>query len=277
MHNRKVIVELSTPAGDKRLDGINVNFSVTKLASAIMNKATIDICNLTKADIDFLTTYTSEFIAINQHKRIRLWAGYEDTGIAVIFDGDIVEALPSDPPDIWLKCQALSGYYNAKDPISKTFNGNLSFKAICQEAAKILNLTLDYESSVVKNITDFSFNGGKTKILNALNELADIDAYEDDGILVVKDAGEPRKSAIVRYINENSGMIGMPKPDALGVTLNVLLDNSLKIGQKIYLESRSIPSCSGEYYIYELKHDGSLRGNNFYTQIKARRLGNVFS
>lgn len=277
MQTRKVIVEFTTPAGNKRLDGIDVRFSIEKLACSIMNKASIDICNLAKDDIDFLTTYTSEFIAIQQRKRIKLWAGYEETGITLIFDGDIVEALPTNPPDIWLKCRALSGYYNAKDYISTTLEGNISFKSICQQAANMLDLSLDYESTVSKMINEFSFNGGKTKILTAIEELAEVDVYEDDGVLVVKDSGEPRTSAVVRHISETSGMIGMPKPDALGVTCQVLLDNSLKVGQQIYLESKSIPSCSGEYYIYELKHEGQLRGTPFYTNIKARRLGNVFT
>ena len=46
MKHRKIIVEFKTPAGDKRLDGIEVKFSVDKLMSAVMNKASIEICNL---------------------------------------------------------------------------------------------------------------------------------------------------------------------------------------------------------------------------------------
>lgn len=275
MQNRKVIVEFKTPAGDKRLDGIEVKFSVEKVAGSIMNKATIDICNLTKEDIQYLTSYTSQFIAMAERKRVRIFAGYEDTGVSLIFDGDIVEAIPYGLPDTWLKCKAMSGYYSNKDVVSKTFEGDLTAQEICSSAADLLELSLDYQSTITKKISDFSFTGDKTKIIKELNEIGGIAVYEDDGVLVVTDKEQPNKSVSIRHISETSGMIGIPKPDPLGVELQMLLDNSLKIGQQIYLESLTIPSCSGVYYIYELKHSGDLRGNEFYTNIKARRFGSV--
>ena len=275
MKHRKIIVEFKTPAGDKQLDGIEVKFSVNKLMSAVMNKADIEICNLTQEDIEYLTTYTSQFIAINQRKRVRLWAGYEEDGVSLIFDGDIVEGMPTNPPDRWIKCKALSGYYSNKEVVSKTLGGDVSVKDLCTEASNLLNLPMVFESESVKKISDFSFTGDKTKIIKDLNELGGITAYEDDGTLFVLDKDMPRKSVDVRYISETSGLIGIPKPDPIGIECTVLLDNSLKIGQRIYIESKIFPSASGEYFIYELKHSGDLRGTEFYTNIKARRFNSV--
>lgn len=275
MKNRRIIIQFDTKEGMKELDGIEVKFSVEKLASAVMNKADIDICNLAAEDIEYLTTYTSQFIAIGQHKRVRIFAGYEDTGISLIFDGDIVEARPTNGPDRWLKCKALSGYYNARTPISTVVQGTQPIKNVCAAVAGFLNLSLNYMATSTKTISDFEYTGGKTKAIKELNELGDIIAYEDDGVLVVQDQGQPRTDVGIRRIDETSGLIGIPKPDAIGVECQVLLDNTIKIGQKIYLESTIIPSACGEYYIYELKHSGDLRGNEFYTEIKARRIRNV--
>lgn len=277
MKHRKIIVEFKTPAGDKRLDGIEVKFSVEKIMSAVMNKASIDICNLAKEDIEYLTTYTSQFIAINERKRIRLFAGYEEDGVSLIFDGDIVEGMPTNPPDRWIRCKALSGYYSNKEPISKTFNGDLSVQDLCKEASNLLNLPLTFEANTVKKISDFSFTGDKQKIIKALNEIGEIVAYEDDEMLYVIDKDKPRTSLATRYISETSGLIGVPKPDPIGIECTVFLDNSLKIGQQIYIESKIFPSASGIYYIYELKHTGDLRGQEFYTNIKARRFNSVSS
>ena len=271
MKHRKIIVEFRTPTGDKRLDGIEVKFSIDKLMSAVMNKATIDICNLAQEDIEYLTAYTSQFIEINQRKRIRLFAGYEEDGVSLIFDGDIVKALPTNPPDRWLHIEALSGYYSNKEPVSKTLSGNVSVMSVCQEAANMLGLGLNYEASSQKMISDFAFTGDKRKMLKDLNELGDIVAYDDDEMLVVVDSTQPRKTLPVRYISETSGMIGVPKPDPIGIELTVLLDNSIKLGQQIYVDSKIFPSASGIYYIYEMKYTGDLRGHEFYTIIKARR------
>lgn len=277
MKNRRIIIQFETKQGLKELDGIEVKFSVEKLASAVMNKADIDICNLAAEDIEYLTTYTSQFIALQQRKRIRIFAGYEDTGISLIFDGDIVEARPTNGPDRWLKCKALSGYYNARTPISTVVQGTQPIKNVCAAVAGFLGLSLNYTATSTKTISDFEYTGGKTKAIKELNELGDIVAYEDDGVLVVQDQGQPRTDIGIRRIDETSGLIGIPKPDAIGVECQILLDNSIKIGQRIYLGSTVIPSACGEYYIYELKHSGDLRGNEFYTEIKARRIRNVKS
>ncbi len=273
MRKRKVIIEFKTPAGDKRLDGIEVKFSVEKLMSAVMNKASIDICNLSSKDIEYLTTYTSEFIAINERKRIRLFAGYDDS-VALIFDGDIVEAKPTAPPDKWLRCKALSGYYANKDVVSRSMIGDVSIQEVFADASNVLGLSLNYESSESKKISNFSFTGDKRKIIKELSQLGNIDVFEDDGVLNVLDKGQPKKG-FTRYISESSGLIGVPRPDPIGIELDLLLDNSLEIGQKVYLNSLTYPSCNGEYYIYELKHAGDLRGTEFYTTIKARRFNSV--
>lgn len=63
----------------------------------------------------------------------------------------------------------------------------------------------------------------------------------------------------------------MPKPDSIGCEMTILLDNSIRIGQAIYLTSKTNPTANGQYYIYEFAHTGDLRGNEFYTKIKARR------
>lgn len=275
MKHRKIILEFKTPAGDKQLDGIEVKFSVEKLMSAVMNKADIEICNLAQEDIEYLTTYTSQFIAIGQRKRVRIWAGYEEDGVSLIFDGDIVEGMPESPPDRWIRCKALSGYYSNKEVVSKTLNGDLPVRDVCEQASGILGLPLVFESDITKKISDFSFTGDKTKILKDLNELGGITAYEDDGTLFVVNKDKPRTSIDVRYISETSGLIGIPKPDPLGVECTIFLDNSLKIGQRIYLESKIFPSASGEYFIYQLKHTGDLRGTEFYTTLKARRFNSV--
>lgn len=278
LNRRKVIIQFLTASGEfKELDGIEVRFDVAKFMSSVMNKATIDICNLARSDIEFLTTYTSQYVAINQRKRIRLLAGYADTGTgaALIFDGDIIEARPTNPPDIWLHCQALSGYYNNKDNISYSYIGETPATDIIKDTADKLGLAfVDGTDGTQDNLTvvNWEFTGPKTQIISELNEVGNYEVFEDDGKFILTQKGQPRNDTEVVYIDETSGLVGIPNPDAVGVSFRVLLDNSLKIKQKIYLQSNAIPGASGLYWIYEMHHKGDLRGNDFYTDIKARRM-----
>ena len=274
---RKVIVQIQTANGTKEFDGIDVKFNITKVMSSIMNEAHISICNLTKDDIEYLTTFTSEFIAIQERKRIRIFAGYEETGVSLIFDGDIARAIPTMPPDVWLECKALSGYYSNKEMISMSLKGSISVNDVCTACASELGLPIINLSTVPKMITDFAFTGDKWKLIGELNDLGGISAWEDNGTLYVANEKTPRNDIVARELSENSGMIGVPKVDPIGIEVTLLLDNSLQIGQTVILNSQLFKQANGNYYIYEIKHDGHLRGNNFQTIIKARRVNNVLT
>ena len=274
---RKVIVQIQTANGIKEFDVIDVKFSLKKVMSSIMNEAQISICNLAKDDIEYLTTFTSEFIAIQQRKRIRIFAGYEETGVSLIFDGDIARAIPTSPPDVWLECKALSGYYSNKEVISMSLKGSLSISDICMACASKLGMPLIDLSKTTKKITDFSFTGDKRKLISEINDLGGISAWEDNGTLYISDENKPRGDILARELSEKTGMIGVPKVDPIGIEVTMLLDNSLQIGQVVVLNSQLFKQANGNYYIYEIRHEGHLRGNNFQTTIKARRVDNVLT
>lgn len=272
MFNRICYVEFITANGQaKRLDGIDIQFQVEKHLGAVMNEANITIYNLTREDIEYLTTFTSQWIAYQQRKRIRIFAGYEDTSVGLIFDGDIVEALPSMPPDIALRCKARSGAYNNSTMISKSITEPIAVKDLLQQAGSWTGLTINDHTTTDKKVNGFYYTGSVTQLIGQLNDIPDIIAYEDDGTLWVVDKKDTNTGMQMRVINKDSGMIDIPQPNALGINVKMLLDPAIKLGQQIKVESSLIPACNGIYTIYELKHSGHLRGNEFYTDITARR------
>lgn len=272
MFNRVCYVEFLTANNEiKRLQGIDVKFYIEKHLGAMMNNATIEMCNLATEDVEFLTTFTSQWIAINQRKRIRVFGGYEDTSVSLLFDGDIIEATPTLPPDIWLICKARSGNYGNSTVISKSINQQLPAKEVFKQVSNWARLPLQDYSTTNKQINGFDFSGGSTQIINQLNQIGGIIAYEEDGNLKIVDEKAPNIGGEVRKISLDSGMVGIPKVDALGCEITTFLDPVIKLGQRIELESIRIPAANGIYWIYELRHDGHLRGNDFHTIMKGRR------
>lgn len=272
MLHRIMKVQITTPMGVKELDGIDVRFTATKFMSGVMNEAFIDIFNLNRSDIEYLTTYTSQFIAKQQNKRIRVFAGYKETNLSLIYDGTIVNAIPTSPPDIVLRCKALTNYFDNKKQLSLNMSGNINISDICQAAAQNMNLKLDFSVSGDKKLLGFNFTGNVGDIVKEIEELGNYNVWYDNETLFVTDKDKERQDLTVREISEESGMIGIPKVDAVGCEVTILLDNAVKIGQKILLNSKMIPSANGYYLIYEIAYDLHLRGTNYYMVLKARRL-----
>lgn len=258
-------------ANAKRLEGISVRFRVEKYMNAVMNKAHIQLANLTRDDIEYLTTFTSWAFAVEKRKRIRLFAGYKEQNVGLIFDGDITKAIPSMPPDIWLECEALSGFYDNQNILSLSMAGKLTLKNICEQAAQELGLTLQFYSANTKIIDGFSYCGGARNVLYKINDLFQTCVYEDSGKLYVRDLYPQADYTKAKLITETSGLIGVPQPGPMGVDLTTLLDPTIQLGAPVKLQSLRIPAANGVYYPYALVHEGTSRENPFYTHLRCRR------
>ena len=118
MDKRICYVQIETPDGAKQIENIAFKGRVERKMSVVGSTAKVSIANLAKADVEYLTTYTSKYINVGKQKRINLFAGYESTGVGQIFSGDIVSAMPEGMPDTWLNIEAKSNYYNHTNIIS---------------------------------------------------------------------------------------------------------------------------------------------------------------
>ena len=76
-------------------------------------------------------------------------------------------------------------------------------------------------------------------------------------------------------VSEESGMVGIPAIDHFGATVKIFMDNTVKLGDKIQLKSKLIPSANGDYYVYCIQHEGALREQQFYSTLKCRRGGMI--
>lgn len=98
---RIITTEFAVRGGLKRFENISCKFRIEKYMGAVMNKANIDIANLAREDVEYLTTYTSYALAVQQRKRIRISAGYEGQDVALL--------LTATFPKLCRPCRRMSG------------------------------------------------------------------------------------------------------------------------------------------------------------------------
>lgn len=258
----------------KSLQGVNVRFSIPKYRGQIRGQAKISVCNLAGEDIAYLTTYMSPWIEIQKQKKIRLFAGYENNN-AMLFAGDILRAVPTQPPDVWLECEAIGGYFNNLKTESFTVHGPVTVRQLGAHLAQMQGLSfrcLCKEETAQKRLDNFCYTGGLSGSIKKLNDLGCGVFYVEDDILFLDDA-EPELKAgkTVRLLTEASGLVGIPRPGPIGLECTTLLDPSIKLGEALEVRSSRIPSINGLYYPYALTHEGEFRGNEWYTKLKCAR------
>lgn len=277
MHNKRVcFVEVETKDNGKlelkRLDGLAIKGRVSRKMGSVQADAEISIANLTRSDIEYLTTFTSPYVKPKVKKRINIYAGYEETGWGRIFSGDIASALPEGMPDTWLNIKAKSLYYQNRIPLSYGI-GNVSMQELGQSVANNLGLDFEWQATSTKTIDYFDFNGSFAGLIKEYNKLGDVTMYEDNGVIKVVDRIAKRGDKQIKLISKDSGMIGIPEPDEIGCKVKCLLDASLFCGDWVKVQSERLKAINGEYQVYGLNFIFSSRETDFYCDILGKAYG----
>lgn len=278
MDNKRVCyVEIETNDNGtkqlKKLDGLAIKGTVHRKMGSTESDANISIANLTNSDVQYLTTYMSAWVKPQVKKMIRVYAGYFQTGYGRIFEGDITEAIPSDLPDTWLNIKAKALNYAKRIPVSFGVQ-NSTVKETAQGIAQELNLSFDWQATSQKNIGIFDYNGSKGDLVKQYNKLDEVVMYEDNGALKVVDKTAKRDNKNpVKVVSKDSGMIGLPELDEVGVKVKFLIDPSVAIGDWIQVKSVKLPIANGYYQVIEMNYDFASREQQFYCTATGKREG----
>lgn len=256
-------------------NGLDFKFSGEKVGD-IYAQFECSILGLSGRTINELTVWNPAE-AFTRQRKIQVFAGYEDGGIEnPIFEGIIVEAIPTSPPEMWLnfKCLHLGDFTNiVSNP--KQFK-DTSLSQIFDEVGAELGLETFWTAWKVNPTTkgDFNLEGPLRTLAERFASQFNVTVYEEDGTLYCRDKrpqfDEPES---IRDISLNTGMISIGKIDIAGATIRTRLDDSSKLFSWINLQSVIIPKANGLYVVIKKKHKGHLRGGEWFTELETIRQG----
>lgn len=248
-------------------EGLYIYASGQKYANELQNECDVKILNLPKEVRDQIITNASPWNDNVKKKRLIIRAGRASYGSAEIFSGDIVTATATQPPDIGLEIKAMTGNADKLEVIAKMAAEKEALKQIAGKVADAMGLSLTFQATD-KLISNWSYSGPKGKMVNKLMETGDIDAFVDDGKLIVKDTGAPL-TGLLQVISEETQMVGIPEITQFGVKVKTMFNNQTTLGGGIKIESKLNPAASGEYSIFKLGFELANRDTPFYWVIEA--------
>lgn len=266
---RIVLIGIEVNGVLKTYDDLYVIASGTKFANANQNECEVKIANLDKATRDFLLTETSPFNKNRKRKILRVEAGRRSTGTALVYQGDITSAVGSQPPDIMLTLKSATGDYLKGNIVAKSAAPLTPLRNLAQSIALELGLSLVFEAKD-KQIGNYSFSGGALKQVNQLGIMGKVNAFVDDGKLVVKEYNVPLKGR-TRVLNQDTGMIGIPEFTEHGIKVRMLFDNQTVVGSGLDIRSVMNPAINGLYTVSKLGFEIANRDVPFYYIAEATR------
>lgn len=278
LYKRKVSLSVQignivkTYSDDLSDNNLAIDFNVTKSMGNYGDKANITVTGLPLEDIASLTSVLTSIGKTPPPRNfISLSAGYPDN-INTIYQGGLFSVSSNiDKPDMSITLDCLGGF-DASRTIEIEINMKpASLSKIASQLASKLNMPLSFlvEDKTYKS---FSFKGSCYQLINELKvkTKGTIAIYMTDGKIIVDDINIAGSNIV--YISGNSGLIGTPQASIQGVNFKTLLNPNLSVGTCVELTSNKLPLISGLYKIITLSHQGSTRGNNFFSNIFARKL-----
>ena len=263
---------------------LEITFDVTYMGNSLVPiDSHFSIDNLSKEDIYDITTNTQLFIDRKRH--IEFWCGYEDN-YQKIFDGQISTANPSGQPDTSVNITAWSSTYIMGTNV-QIERKNTSYLELLKDAALRCGFDLAVPAVLANSpelrqvVDNFTHTGSTYDYLRRI--ISDITGfslvknqllfYIQNGLITVSRDDFVNTGLPIIEINSSTGMIGVPQPHSVGIDLRTLLNVSLTAGQTVNIKSDLLPLYNGSYNIFSVTHHGSIRGNDFYTDLYCLKVG----
>ena len=249
---RRLRVTLSVEGGSKTFtDPLDISVQGAIFGSPQSNECSITISNLNKEDRDYILSAFSVWTYGRNRGQVLVEAGRDDVGLSKVFSGVIVQSSITQPPDIGLEIQALEGYYDNLAAQNVTTRAGGSLKIAAKAVADKLGLTLQFEAED-RPVKNFSVVGNNSAMFKAL-EQSGVQVYQDGSKLVVKSSVSTPLDGPRLVVNKDTGMVGIPQITELGVSVQILYQPGVRVGDAIELTSVLNPSANGSYTIYDLK------------------------
>jgi hypothetical protein len=90
-----------------------------------------------------------------------------------------------------------------------------------------------------------------------IKKYTDENAYIDNNKIIVLENQDAIKGE-VPLINDESGLLGVPRHEDALLSVDIILEPRIVIGQIIEIKSRIMSEFDGQYKVYGIKHEGII-------------------
>lgn len=193
----------------------------------------------------------------------------------LVFAGNIVNAWGDyqSMPDVFLNVQAQAAFFaGLKAAPPRSFKGSIDAATVMAQIAADLGYAFE-NNGVSVQLVDLYLPNTPLEQAKELARIANCDLYIDDKILAITPANGPRNVAAPR-IAADSGLVGYPTFDGVGVNFQTLFNPGVTFGGKILLET-DVTRAAGEWVVTSVSHrlESEKPGGAWFSNIRGNANG----
>jgi len=255
------------------LEGFRSAVDIDKAGGMMMGTLKAKIFGVKQDDMNSITTlrWRPDYAIKNTVQVIAIDGKIE----TLVFAGNIVNAWGDykSMPDVHLYIEAQSCYFNGLQPVQPfSIKGGVDVAFVMERIAKDMGLTFENNNVSVMLSDIYLANTLKEQALEVA-KAANCSLYIDDKILAITNKYLPRKGFIPE-ISPQSGLIGYPTFDAIGVNFQTLFNPSVTFGGSIKLKT-DIKKAEGEWVVVSVAHklESEKPGGAWFSTIRGSPYG----
>lgn len=255
------------------LQGFRALVDIDKAGGMMMGTLRAKIYGVSQADMNSATTLQWKPGSLIPNT-VEVFA-IDGTAETLVFAGNIVNAWGDyqSMPDVYLHIQAQSAFFNQLKAVPpRSFKGQIDVASVMSQIARDLGYTFE-NNGVKTQLTDVYLPNTGMEQAKDLAKAAGCDLYLDDKVLAITPPNVPRKG-LISFISKDTGLIGYPTYDGVGVNFQTLFDPSITFGGSIFLET-DILQAAGEWIVTSVAHrlESEKPGGAWFSSVRGNANG----
>lgn len=237
------------------LEGFAIDARITKQGMPELPTANVAIFGLKESQLSDFTMLSFDALTVRRNF-IEIEAGEKGKKLSSIFYGEIANSVPdfNAAPSPVLNIEAITASYPALIPSAPVaVAGSQTADALMKQFAAEAGIGFRNEG-VSGSIANSVINGDPLSKMQWVANTLGADLIIDDREAVLMPADKVRGNEVaVRVINPDTGEIGYPSFDNMGVRASCFFAPDLQIGGYCKIES-AFKRATGIWKIYQLEH-----------------------
>lgn len=235
------------------LEGFRATVEIDKAGGAQMSTLRAQIYGVSQSHMNSITTLQWQPGYLIDGNKIDVYAidGAQET---LVFSGNIVNAWAhyQNMPDVFLQIQAQAAYHAQLTPVAPhSYKGAVDVASVMSQIAQSMGYSFENNGVSVQLSNVYLPNTAMEQAKN-LAHAAGIDLYVDDTVLAITPRHVPR-GGLIPEISAQSGLVGYPTFNGVGVNLQMLFNPAVKFGGAIKVVT-SIPRAAGQWKVASIAH-----------------------
>ena len=194
---------------------------------------------------------------------------------SLVFSGNIINAWGDylNMPDVFLMIQAQSAFFSQLIAVPpRSYDGGADVATIMAQIAADMGLVFE-NNGVNVQLSDVYLANTNTEQARELARIAGIDMYIDDTVLAITPRNAPRAS-LIPVISRDTGMIGYPTFDGIGVNFQSLFNPAVLFGGLIEVQT-DITRAAGQWVVTSVTHrlESEKPDGAWFSQIRGNTNG----